>query len=254
MRAAVFGDIHGNVVALDAVIGTAHAEGITEFWCLGDLVAHGPRPVEVVERLRELASLTCVRGNTDRYVLTGDLRGIIPPVDRPSNPEEWRDHAAARESFAWTRGCLVAAGHIDWLAGLPLERRISLPDGRRALLVHSSPGRDDGPGLANGRSDEALAADGFDKREADLVLAGHAHELCEREVAGCHAVNPGSVSLPRKPDDQVRWAVLRATGTGYTIEYRSARYDLAAVVDDLTRQRHPAARWLGRKMTARGER
>jgi predicted phosphodiesterase len=253
VRVAVLGDIHGNVVALDAVIGTALSEGIKEFWCLGDLVAHGPRPVEVVARLRELPTLTCIRGNTDRYVLTGDLSGIIPPIDRPSTPEEWRDHAAARESFAWTRGCLVTAGQVDWLAGLPLDQRISLPDGSRALLVHSSPGRDDGPGLASGQSDEALAEAGFAKGEADLVLAGHTHERCERDVAGCHAVNPGPVSLPSNPDDQARWAVLDATVAGYTIEYRSARYDLAGVVDDLARQRHPAARWLARKMTARGD-
>lgn len=139
MRVAVVSDIHGNVVALDSVIGTALREGVEEFWCLGDLVAHGPRPVEVVARLRELASLTCVRGNTDRYVLTGDLRGIIPPIDSPSTPEDWRDLAAARESFAWTRGCLVATGQIDWLAGLPLEQRISLADGRRALLRRGHP-------------------------------------------------------------------------------------------------------------------
>jgi predicted phosphodiesterase len=251
VRVAVLSDIHGNVVALDAVIGAAIREGVREFWCLGDLVAHGPRPVEVVARLRELASLTCVRGNTDRYVLSGDLSGIIPPIDRPSTPKDWRDHAAARESFAWTRGCLVATGQIDWLAGLPLEQRISLPDGRRALLAHSSPGRDDGPGLAGGQSDEALAEAGFAPREADLVLVGHTHVRCERHLAGCHAANPGSVSLPPRPDDQARWAVLEATGAGYTIEYRSAKYDLAGVVDDLTRQRHPAARWLASKMTAR---
>lgn len=251
MRVAVFADIHGNVVALDAVIQAAAGEGIDEYWCLGDLVAHGPRPVEVVARLRGLASLRCVRGNTDRYVLTGDLRGIIPPIDRPRTGADWRDFADARESFAWTRGCLVAGGHAGWLAGLPVEQRVSLPDGSRALLVHSSPGRDDGPGLSPGQSDEALMRAGFTKRQADLVLVGHTHVRCERDLAGCHVVNPGPVSLPRRPDDQARWAVLDATSAGYAIEHRTARYDLTGVTDDLRRQRHPAARWLASKMTRR---
>jgi predicted phosphodiesterase len=100
VRVAVFADVHGNVVALDAVIAAALGEGIQEHWCLGDLVAHGPRPVEVVARLRDLANLRCVRGNTDGYVLTGELRGIIPPIDRPRSAADWGDYAAARESFA----------------------------------------------------------------------------------------------------------------------------------------------------------
>ncbi len=251
VRVAVFGDIHGNVIALDAVIRAAADEGIEEYWCLGDLVAHGPRPVEVVARLRDLAGLTCVRGNTDRYVLTGDLRGIIPPIDLPRTQQQWRDFADARESFAWTRGCLVAARHIEWLAGLPLEQQIDLPDGSRALLVHSSPGRDDGPGLSPELSDSALADAGFRASRADLVLVGHTHVRSDRDIAGCHAVNPGPVSLPREADDQARWAVLDATTAGYSIEYRAVRYDLARVVDDLSRQWHPASGWLARKMTGR---
>lgn len=100
VRVAVFSDVHGNALVLDAVLRAATEEGIDTFWCIGDLAAHGPRPVEVVERLRALAGLVCVRGNTDRYVLTGDVSGMIPPVDRPNAPEEYRVLADARESFA----------------------------------------------------------------------------------------------------------------------------------------------------------
>jgi predicted phosphodiesterase len=251
MRVAVFSDIHGNVAALDAVLGAARGDGIDEFWCLGDLVAHGPRPAEVVARLRGLAGLACVRGNTDRYVLTGDLRGIIPPIDRPRTTQDWQAFADARESFAWTRGCLVASGQLEWLARLPAEQRVTLPDGSRALLVHSAPGRDDGPGLAPEQSDDALMRAGFTSGEADLILVGHTHVPSERDLPGCRAVNPGPVSLPIRSDDQARWAVLDATDIGYAIEYRAVQYDLASVVDDLTRQWHPASGWLARKMTQR---
>lgn len=252
MRVAVFSDVHGNVLALDAVMQAARDEGIDRFWCIGDLVAHGPRPVEVVARLREVSDLACVRGNTDRYVLTGDVSGMIPPINRPRSPEEFRVLADARESFAWTRGCLVGSGHVEWLAGLPPEHRVTLPDGSRVLLVHASPGRDDGPGLSLEHSDAELVAAGFTTSEADLVFVGHTHVPGERHVAGCHVVNPGSVSLPRQPDNQARWAVLEATTAGYEVEHRTSRYDLARVVDDLAQQRHPANVWLGNKMTKRG--
>jgi hypothetical protein len=117
VRVAVFSDVHGNVIALYAVLRAAKDKGIDTFWCMGDLVAHGPRPVEVVARLRQMSHLVCVRGNADRYVMTGDMTGMIPPIDRPTSPEEFRVLGDAREPFAWTRGCLVGSGHGEWLAG-----------------------------------------------------------------------------------------------------------------------------------------
>ena len=249
MRVAVFSDVHGNVTALDAVLRTARAQGIEHFWCLGDVVAHGPRPAEVVRRLREVPGPRCVRGNTDRYVLTGDVGGMIPPIDRPRTPAEFTVLADARESFAWTRGCLVGAHHLDWLAGLPLDQRITLPDGTRVLLVHASPGRDDGLGLHPDQSDEALAEAGFGAGEADLILVGHTHVPGERHIAGSRVVNPGPVSLPRTADDLARWVYLEANEAGYRLEHRAIRYDLDRVVEDLGRQRHPSGPWLAGKMT-----
>lgn len=252
MRVAVFSDVHGNAVALDAVLRAAGKEGVDGFWCIGDLVAHGPRPAQVLARLQQLPELLCVRGNTDRYVLTGDVSGMIPPIDRPATPEGYRVLADARESFAWTRGCLVGSGDIEWLAGLALEHRTTLPDGTRALLVHASPGRDDGPGLRLEQSDAEVATSSFAGAGDDLVVVGHTHVAGEQHVAGCHVVNPGSVSLPRTSDDQARWAVLEATTDGYAVEHRTVRYDLRRVVEDLHQQRHPAAQWLARKMTVPG--
>jgi predicted phosphodiesterase len=249
VRVAVIADIHGNDLALAAVLQAAEAEGVEAVWCLGDVVAHGPRPAEVVARLRAMGDVLCVRGNTDRYVLTGDLSGMIPPIDRPTDADECRVLGDARESFAWTRGCLVGSRDIDWLAELPVEQRVTLPDGTRVLLVHAAPGRDDGLGLQLAHTDSELAAAGFVPQQADLVLVGHTHVPGERHVQGCHIFNPGPVSLPRSTDDRARWAVLEATAAAYTIEHRETAYDLAHVVRDLTLQRHPAARWLTSKMT-----
>lgn len=148
------------------------------------------------------------------------------------------------------RGCLVARGNVDWLAGLPLHRRMRLPDGSRVLLVHASPGRDDGPGLARDWSEAQLEGAGFSRAAADLLLVGHTHVPAERHVAGCHVVNPGPVSLPRCPGGLARWLVLDASDHGYHVEHRAEGYDLGAVIEDLGRQRHPAAAWLGRKMTS----
>jgi predicted phosphodiesterase len=137
VRVAVFSDVHGNIVALDAVLAPARDEGTDHFWCLGDLVAHGPRPAETVNRLRELRGLRCVGGNTHRYTLAGDLSGMIPPIDRPRSPQEFTVLADARQSFAWTRGCLAGTHQLDWLAELPLQQHVTLPDGRHPCVARA---------------------------------------------------------------------------------------------------------------------
>jgi hypothetical protein len=39
----VFSDIHSSDLALAAVLHAAQVEGMEALWCLGDLLAHGPR-------------------------------------------------------------------------------------------------------------------------------------------------------------------------------------------------------------------
>ena len=65
-------DIHGNDVALQAVLDDAAGCQVDRWWVLGDLVLFGPRPAEVLELLRSLPGIEMLRGNTDRYVLTGE--------------------------------------------------------------------------------------------------------------------------------------------------------------------------------------
>ena len=124
-------------------------------------------------------------------------------------------------------------------------------DGTRVLLVHASPGRDDGPGLSLDATEEELASRGFTNETADLVLVGHTHVPGERRIGGCHAVNPGSVSLPPISDNRASWLLLDTDASGYTIEHRSEPYDLDQAARELTLQRHPAAKWLTAKMTSR---
>jgi predicted phosphodiesterase len=54
MRIAVISDMHGNCVALDAVLADLESHPVDRVVCLGDAVQGGPQPAEVVARLREL--------------------------------------------------------------------------------------------------------------------------------------------------------------------------------------------------------
>jgi predicted phosphodiesterase len=87
MKLAVFSDIHGNLVALDAVIADVKAiDDVDTVWVLGDLAAFGPRPSECIQRLRDLqqsfgeGKCHIIGGNTERYLVT-DERSEMPIID-----------------------------------------------------------------------------------------------------------------------------------------------------------------------------
>jgi len=244
MRIAVLSDIHGNLAALDAVLRDARDEAVSAYWVLGDLVAYGPRPAEVVERVRALPSLKCVRGNTDRYVMTGSVAGMIPPVEEGPLVTE------IRESLSWTRRRVCDAGHEAWLATRPVEERGRLPDGTRVLLVHASPGRDDGPGVRPGIGEDELTDLGFAADVADMVLVGHTHLALDRRFGAIRVVNPGPVSLPPSRDGVARWALLTADDGGVEVTLRGSTYDVTGVVSDLDDRGHPSAGWIAAKLGA----
>ena len=66
-RIAIFSDIHGNLPALDAVLADVDAAGVTERYCLGDLVGYGPDPAGVIDRMRE-SGIPTVYGNYDEGI------------------------------------------------------------------------------------------------------------------------------------------------------------------------------------------
>ncbi len=244
MRAAVCSDVHGNVLAMEAVLADAADAGVDQVWVVGDLVAPGPGPAETVRLLRSLPHARFVRGNTDRYVVTGDLPEMIPTFETARSPAEVKLLVDASSSFAWTRGVVTAAEGYDWLASLPVEERLVLPDGTRVLLVHASPGHDDGRGVHESMTDRELLEGGFAGVDADLVFVGHTHVPLDRTLGDVRIVNLGSVSRPATPDRRAKWTRLIADESGFSVQRRFVEYDILAVARQLDAHHHPSAAWL----------
>lgn len=245
MRVAVFSDVHGNAIGLDAVLTDIEAAGgVDAHWFVGDAAALGFDPVGSVERIAALPNLTAVRGNTDRLTISDDPEANATFVKLAADDPE----AAVRtftivRNFDWTRGAITSAGLFAWFAGLPLEARIELPDGTRVLLVHAAPGTDEGAGITTGQSDEELGAllKGID---ADLIFVGHTHKPLDRTVDGVRVVNLGSVSNPGTEDQRAMWTLLVSDESGYQLERRFVDYDIPAVLERLDEVHHPAGAYI----------
>jgi predicted phosphodiesterase len=251
MRIAIFSDIHGNTVALEAVLADIERRGgVDGYWVVGDLAAMGPEPVATLERLTTLPNATFVRGNTDRYVCSQlDPKDTTAWIqERPALAGPFIERLAM---LTWAQGALVASGWLNWLTALPLEQRITLPGGTRALLVHAAPGTDDGDGIQPVMSDEQLATI-LDGCEADVVIVGHTHWQLDRTVNGVRVINLGSVSNQSPPDLRASYYLLDADERGHSFKNHKVDYDRGAVIAQLQAVKHPGVGPLGAFM--RGER
>jgi predicted phosphodiesterase len=242
VKLGVLSDVHGNRIALEAVIADGTERGVEQWWALGDLCAIGPDPVGTLEVLMNMPNVLATSGNTERYVLTG-ARPSPHFDDVVADPDLLGLFVAVESSFSWTRGALSAGGWLDWLTELPLEVRVELHDGTRLLGVHASPGRDDGDGITPHRPDDELRA-ALAGADADIVIAGHTHQPTDRRVAGIRAVNGGSVSNPITDDLRAGYVIIDADRHGHRLEHRRVEYDRDAFLRALQRSGHPEREYI----------
>lgn len=222
-RMALFSDVHGNSVALDAVLADIDHAGIEEVYCLGDLVGYGPNPGGVIERVRSRAIPT-VRGNYDEGVgaRRGDC-GCYYATDAAA--------AHGQASYAFTDAVLSDEDHA-WLIGLPDEIRLEHED-LRILLCHGSP-RKINEYLLPDRTDEQLVRLA-DAAAADVVCVGHVHIPYHRVMRASdgrtvHYISTGSVGKPKDGDPRACWVELAIGGTTVESVVHRVDYDITRVV------------------------
>jgi len=182
MRIALISDIHGNEVALEAVLADIAQHGADQVVCLGDVATLGPRPEAVLARLRDAGCL-CILGNHDAFLLDPEL--IHTYTEAP----------IIVQAVDWCRSRLGAA-ELDFIRGFAPTRRLVLDAGCELLLFHGSPRSHMEDLLATtseSKLDEALAG-----ASATAMAGGHTHIQMLRQHRGILLVNPGSVGMPFK--------------------------------------------------------
>jgi putative phosphoesterase len=182
MRIALISDLHGNELALRAVIADAERAGVDRFICLGDVATLGPRPHEVLAIVRDLRC-TCIIGNHDAFLL--DQRLI----------RSYTEAAVVVEAVEWCREQL-SADELAFVRSFEPTARIALDDANDLLLFHGSP-RSHTEDLLATTAPDALD-EGLAGAAATVLAGGHTHLQMLRQHRGMLLVNPGSVGMPFK--------------------------------------------------------
>jgi predicted phosphodiesterase len=210
VRRALISDIHGNLEALEVVLEDIKAQGITEVFCLGDIIGYGPNPRECIDRVREECKITLL-GNHDQGAMfdpdgfnIGAERAIFwtreqleCPTDRLNNERRW-----------------------EFLGELPRSHRFGF-----YLFVHGSP--------RNPLSEYIFPEDIYNHRKMERLFQlvgrycfqGHTHvpgiftesfqffapDEVDLEYSlgeGKLMINVGSVGQPRDGDNRACYVVL----------------------------------------------
>jgi len=247
MRLAVLSDVHGNLLALEAVLADIESQGAPDgYWVLGDLAAFCPWPVETLARLRALPNVAFLKGNTDRYVITG-----CRPAALVRSPEDWAGMPATLAerdaNFRWTVERLSWADY-EFLRDLPARLEMDVPGYgpgcSRIVAFHANPADDEVNVFPNAPDDQVRPyLVGLDAR---LLLYGHTHRPVDRTVDGIRLVNSGSIGFPLDGDPRPAYALLDFEDGECTVTLRRVEYDREAVLAELERVGHPGRVWVGR--------
>lgn len=204
-RVAVIADIHGNYPALTAVLAELDAAGISQIYCLGDLVGYYCQINEVIATLRD-RRVTTILGNHDHAL--AHLAGKIP---RSRSATEVLERQLE----------MIEPDHLAWLSALPREMQFE-HGGRSYYAVHG--GLDD-PMDEYIRTIESAYLERHNFTH-DVLLAGQTHVPLHVVLGAKAHANPGSVGQPRDGDPRASYLVL----DGAELVFHRVAYDVGALI------------------------
>lgn len=215
MRIAILADIHGNQVALNAVLhDISQQPPVDSIVIAGDLCLNGPCPRQVLDTIQGL-HCPVIQGNVDVDVVTVAPKGT-----------------KKRNIIEWTRQQIGQAG-IDYLAALPKQHLVSNPDGCDLLIVHANP-LDQQQAIFPTAPESMLEhLLGHLPQTIGAIAFGHLHITYARRWRHLFIVDVGSCGLPRDQDQRAAYAILSWQNNTWQAEHRRVAYDIEAVVEQL---------------------
>ncbi len=214
-RVAIFSDIHANLPALEAVLSDMDVRGLTERYCLGDLVGYATFPNEVTRTIRE-SKIPCIMGNYDQGV--GNTSDDCGCAYKDAHSE-----ALGKLSIAWSNAH-TTEDNKAYLRSLVDRIPLQLGD-LKVMLVHGSPRRIN-EYLYEDRPDSSLERL-LDMVASDVLVCGHTHVPYHRVLPrGRHVINEGSVGKPKDGDPRACYVVLEADGKHLKVEFVRVPYDI----------------------------
>jgi putative phosphoesterase len=235
MRIALISDIHGNLVALEAVLADLQATNADKIICLGDVAVFGPQPREVIARLQALAC-PVVMGNTDAWLL---------------DPQPWavkdEDNQKMYEVELWAVKKLTE-DDLAFVRSFQPIITVNLDGNNKLLCYHGSPLAN--TDLLRPSTPEDALAQMLGEHRAAIMAGGHTHQAMLRHFGDGLLINPGSVGLPyiKREETAVNplwaeYALITIQNRALEITFRRVPFDFSALQSAVEASNMPHAAW-----------
>jgi len=210
-QVAVLSDVHGNAVALEAVLRELRAGPEPDLIVFGGDLTWGPLPEESWALVAHLHSAVFVRGNAERALAEAAERDDIGRDAELTERERWM---VERHSPA-TRARLA-----DFVESAVVEIEALGP----VRFCHGSPRCDEE--LVTFATPEPRMRAMLDGVPEKVLVTAHTHLQFDRRVADIRSINPGSVGMPYEGQSGAAyWALL-----GPEVELQQTPYDIDEAV------------------------
>jgi len=183
-KIAMISDVHSNLFYLEETLKDIEREGVSQIYCLGDLVGYYEEPNEVIDLIRK-KGIICIKGNHEKYLL-GELSYNI------KNEKLYRIEKQRK---------MITENNLEFLKGLPDELFLEV-NNCKVYMTHSLPGDSE-----NYLFNPELLDLNFLKNY-DYYFYGHTHIPLVVYRYGTCIVNPGSVGQPRDYTKLPSYAVI----------------------------------------------
>lgn len=227
MKIAILSDIHGNMIALNAVMDDIQKNECDKTFFLGDYALAGPEPSPTVDycmHLETYENIEMIQGNTDKMLAeyTDELYNEITEV-APIMANALKEETA-----------MLNDKQKDFLKNLPPYKLVEI-EGFKILLVHGSPRRNNEDILPD--TDPKEVEEMVKDTEATIILCGHTHIPCGfQTVTKKTVINAGSVGRPFTENAKSCYLIMDFKDGKFTIEHKFVRYDNRKAADILAKR------------------
>ncbi|WP_078431215.1 metallophosphoesterase family protein [Metabacillus halosaccharovorans] len=227
MKIAFISDIHGNAVALEAVLEDLKKKNIEKICVLGDICYRGPEPKKSLELIQSLQA-EVIKGNADEWVVRGVRQGEVPDgaLEMMNKEREW--------IFS-----NLESTDICYLSQLPTELHLN-EHGIEIFAFHATP-TSLFEVIPQNAEDCLLHEKVFSKKDATIYLYAHIHKPYIRYINGKVIMNIGSVGLPFDGVTKASYGIITIDESGFSTSIERVGYDIEKVMKQYREAGYPNA-------------
>jgi len=216
---AVFSDIYGNHVALQAAFDYCVGKGITSFICLGNYVGDLPNPdktMNLIHAIDEYFDAKFLMGNREELLLEYRRRGESGWV---------RGSAAGAYLYTYNN---LSPRDLSFFEGMSIAATYEKPGLEKFDYCHGSPNA----------SNEILVRDKRNtKKTLSLLKTGYLiHGYYPIQEAynynGKRSIGPGSIGMPWQYEGKTQFCILHCTSSGWEEENIQLDYDKGIILKE----------------------